>query len=86
MAAVNLVVLACVLRAVTKKRSTFSRKKFTPMENPGYPAYAPVIITAVCQKHARPKSVRIILFQTEHIGLYLFSFNMHLTVHTLRLS
>jgi len=34
---VNLVVLACVLRATTIKRSsTFSRIKFTPRENPGY--------------------------------------------------
>jgi len=31
------VVLACVLRATTKKRlSTFWGKKFTPRENPGY--------------------------------------------------
>ena len=35
--AVNLVALACVLGAATKKMSsTFSRKKVHPRENPGY--------------------------------------------------
>jgi len=37
--AMNLVVLACVLRAATKKFVNFSRKKVHPRDNPGY-AYA----------------------------------------------
>ena len=40
MGAVNLVVLACVIRAATKKgRQLFRGKKCTPRKNPGY-AYA----------------------------------------------
>ena len=37
MGVVNLVVLACVLRAATKKsRQLFGRSKVHPRENPGY--------------------------------------------------
>ena len=61
MGVVNLVVLASVLRATTKKRSsTFSGRKVHPRENPGY-AYGSHIVSQWKPPRPGPKfSLRLI--------------------------